>query len=111
MGDVVERRRKYDRLLRDEDEYMKTTGLCPPGRKDATSASLKVLEAKYRETSFDFWRENRRLRAALEKYGSHCYVCDSMLIARWAGETHKQIEARCNCGFNEALKGEGERDG
>ena len=57
---------ELERRLNLEIEYMNETRLFPPGR-DIPAACGDGDEHAHRAGAFKFWRENRRLREALEK--------------------------------------------
>ena len=57
---------ELERRLNLEIEYMNETRLFPPGR-DIPAACGDGDEHAHRAGAFKFWRENRRLRAALEE--------------------------------------------
>ena len=85
------------------EAFYKETGIWPPGR-DMPSAMCggddldRVRMLAYRSWS-RLQQKNERLRAALQTYGRHSTpdICC---------EASKSSDRECNCGFNQALKGD-----
>ena len=100
---IIEERTNYSALVA-ENERLKALRGVPPDEWAAMNEAIASAKKRLNEADEyieDLKAERDRHKAALEKYGQHTQDCPHYTV-------FGQLNHKCTCGYDQALRGEGD---